>query len=57
MNIRNASIGDIVDTLYLDTYYQTVAYEYMADAVRQALFESRAKSIKALSAYIKQNLI
>ena len=56
-NIRQRSTDSIIQQLYWDPYYDTVAWEYMVDAVKTALAESKANTIAGLSKYIKANLI
>lgn len=56
-NVRERSTDSIIQQLYWDPYYDTVAYEYMVTAVQAALAESTATTIEGLSKYIKENLI
>lgn len=58
MNIRTMKTLDIADRLrWHDSYYQTVAMEYIIDAVREALYESNAATLEQLNQYIKHYLI
>lgn len=58
MNIRTMKTLDIANKLYWhDDYYETVAMEYIVDAVREALYESNAATLEQLNQYIKHYLI
>ena len=58
MNIRTMKTLDIADRLrWHYSYYQTVAMEYIIDAVREALYESNAATLEQLNQYIKHYLI
>ena len=58
MNIRTMKTLDIANKLYWhDSYYETVAMEYILDAVIEALYESNAATLEQLNQYIKHYLI
>ena len=57
MTINNLSTDAIVIALLNDPYYETVAWDFLEEAVKTARKESEATTLEELSAYIKENLI
>lgn len=57
MTIKNLSTNAIVIALLNDSYYETVAWGFLEEAVETAKKESGATTIEGLNSYIKENLI